>query len=557
MSFSQLSGGTVALGLLGLAALLFLLQRLRIRYREVTVPTLLFWQQAIEETRARVFVRRFRHPWAYLLILALGSLLILALSGPELPTTGREGQRVLLLDGSAAMARGDRFAQSSAAVLRAAKDHGAESLQVVFCGASPQPLLGVGEDLVVLERRLETLRPEPVGCTLSAVVEEIVRTRTPDQPLDIVVFGAAEVPADFMSMLPEDTRVTRGDPPVVDDERVLLSDLGHAAAQSGERGRIDLLVGWRGRLPITSAKIRVGDRELTSTDFERIDDDGDTRVLVRDLPADGSVVQVAAFSGDGVPDDERGTLRLPAARPMRLRVDAILPEPIEALLAAAGNFDLVREGDADLVLGRTSGADFEIAADLEPQAPIQVITDGSPGEALALFDGIGLDEVFRRDADRGAGPSSAELTVTPGPQRRVIVAESLLTPEWNFAQTESFPLFMARALRWLADAQNPPERCATGEPLGRPGEVFRAPTGWELDGVGLAGIPTVSGAYRRADGSTLEVSSLAGPSRGAADLAPSRTLDSSRRLDLVTLCGLLALALLFVEWTLHRRGRIP
>jgi len=82
MNFSQLSPAAVFAGLAALAALLYALQRLRVRHREVTVPTTLFWKIAAEKAPARTFRERFRHPWAYLLFLLIASLLWLAFAGP-------------------------------------------------------------------------------------------------------------------------------------------------------------------------------------------------------------------------------------------------------------------------------------------------------------------------------------------------------------------------------------------------------------------------------------------------------------------------------------------
>ena len=58
MSFANLSGLGVVLGVAGLAGALFLLQRLRVRYQPKRVVTTLFWKEALEEARARVLVRR-------------------------------------------------------------------------------------------------------------------------------------------------------------------------------------------------------------------------------------------------------------------------------------------------------------------------------------------------------------------------------------------------------------------------------------------------------------------------------------------------------------------
>ena len=57
--------GAWFLGAAALAAGLFLLQRLRVRHRPVVVVSTLFWQEALQEARARVLVQRFRHLFTY------------------------------------------------------------------------------------------------------------------------------------------------------------------------------------------------------------------------------------------------------------------------------------------------------------------------------------------------------------------------------------------------------------------------------------------------------------------------------------------------------------
>ena len=76
MNFANLPLGWALLGVAALAVGLFALQRLRVRHRPVEVETTLFWQQALEESRARVLTQRFRHPWAYALVLAIALLLV-------------------------------------------------------------------------------------------------------------------------------------------------------------------------------------------------------------------------------------------------------------------------------------------------------------------------------------------------------------------------------------------------------------------------------------------------------------------------------------------------
>ena len=87
---------TVALvGAAALVGLAFLLQRLKVRHREVLVPTTLFWREAVERSEARKLTERFRHPLAFLLVVLILLLLWLALAGPK-PAAAKGGRGSLL-----------------------------------------------------------------------------------------------------------------------------------------------------------------------------------------------------------------------------------------------------------------------------------------------------------------------------------------------------------------------------------------------------------------------------------------------------------------------------
>ena len=96
MSFQNLSIPAIVGGLAVIAAGLFLLQRLRVRHRPHEVVTTLFWREALEEARARVLVRRFRHPLAYLLLLLIAGLLWIGFAEPSF-SAGADEDHVLLV----------------------------------------------------------------------------------------------------------------------------------------------------------------------------------------------------------------------------------------------------------------------------------------------------------------------------------------------------------------------------------------------------------------------------------------------------------------------------
>jgi hypothetical protein len=206
LSFTNLSPFVVLTGLAGLAGVLFLLQRLRVRHRELQVVTTLFWKQAVQETRARVFVQRFRHPWAFLLVLLIASLLWLGLAGVRLAPDGRR-EVVFLLDTSAGMAWGDRFEQATRALMREAARVPGDQLRVIACGGGARTLMLPGESTLLLHERLRDLRPQPSP----AGIEAELRGLSPRADLEVrvLIFGDAPVSAESLALLDESISVRR------------------------------------------------------------------------------------------------------------------------------------------------------------------------------------------------------------------------------------------------------------------------------------------------------------------------------------------------------------
>ena len=83
MRFGLFSIPALFAGIAAIAVGLWLLQRLRVRHREVEVLTTMFWKDALQETRARVFMRRFRHWRAWALLVLIASLLWVLMAQPH------------------------------------------------------------------------------------------------------------------------------------------------------------------------------------------------------------------------------------------------------------------------------------------------------------------------------------------------------------------------------------------------------------------------------------------------------------------------------------------
>ncbi len=148
----------------GLAALLLalpilLLYMLRLRRRDVIVPSTLLWRRALADRRANRPWQKLRHNWLLLLQLLILATLALALARPAVPTPlAAHGQIIVLLDVSASMqAQSDHSSRFELALraLRALADVLApgDRVAVIAVGPTPQLLLQSG-DVATLRRLL-------------------------------------------------------------------------------------------------------------------------------------------------------------------------------------------------------------------------------------------------------------------------------------------------------------------------------------------------------------------------------------------------------------------
>jgi hypothetical protein len=475
VSFQLLPTAVVLTGVALLAGLLFVLQRLRVRHKEVVVPTTLFWRAAVQETRARVFVDRFRHPLAYLLLLLACCLLWLAFAEPVGRANRSERMTVLLLDGSAGMAWGDRFERAKRTLLEQVARLPERRAEVILCAGWPRTLLRRGEHRILLERRLERARPEACPASLERVVASLPR----DRVASIVVVGDAPLSD---TVVPHGWTVLRPGSPGTRGANGGVLALGVSDAASGAWDRVDVHV----QAP---AGYSINLESLV------------------DVPARGQEVIVRLPGGDAIALDDEARMVLPNRSTVRVK--------------AAPEFHAVLSVDPGVVLA-TDGVEIELV-------------DGSgigiegPAESFGTAPGDPLEFV---DAERGEPAPRFERRI--GLERRVLVGRALLTDRYNFTRSRAFPLFVARAVRWLAGSEEYPAYVAVGEPI--PGQDFAPPT---------------AGAY----GSL--VASLLDPLEPTTVARDDGLASAGRGGDLAGWLALLAFALLLCEWYLHRTGRVP
>ncbi|MFN0058586.1 MAG: hypothetical protein ACKVX7_09045 [Planctomycetota bacterium] len=570
MSFANLSPALVLGGFLALGAILFVLQRLRVRYRRVPIVTTLFWRQAIEESRARVLTRRFRHLLAYLLILSCASLLWLALARPLSVDDGAEAV-VVLFDASAGMAWGDRH-ERACALLEAELAATPRAQREVFaCGERTRQVLARGEHERLLRARRDALAPNAAPCTLEATIDDLLAARDESRALRLIVFASRPLDAARYLAPPADVTI---DARVVPATEAALANVGITAigatnAVSGAWDRTDVLIELRavGIDTAPDPRCTLDGEPLAFLAAPSRPNDSTWRFLLRDLPALGGVLEVQLVGGDALALDDIAQLVLPKRSPIRVALSPTL-EPLFAPVFAADPAILLTQSDAQVAVRRVGESfaeptlpAFEIATlAMQPHAikiehEPEVDSDAILRTAVRTFELDGLD-------------ATIPLSAAPGRMRRLAIWESLIDPEADWIGTPAFPVFVALAMRWLANSAECPEWFNAGEPLRDFRARFATATDVVLDPVGDDFTAPRAGRYRDARGTTLAASlrdvwATTPPRVAAEPSTPPLTRSapplarSWQELQIDTLLLAAALALLIVEWWLYQTGRIP
>jgi hypothetical protein len=527
MSFALLSTLTVLLGIAALAIGLWIAQRLRVQHREVEVLSTLFWQAAIEETRARVFVRRFRHWPAWLLLVAIASLLWLLLAQPTTrPLDGT--QHVVLLNGSI------DDANTRAADLQLAIDRAStlptNAREIISVGNHLETLLGAGEPIDYASLRAAgEQQTSPNG--LQWAIESLSSRASSTQPLVLHIVGDAAVEQKYLAALRSHVSVVRipRDPAPATRQ---LTTLGVADSASGQWNTVDVSIGLSGDQAIDTSAVlvTVGDQPV-SQPLEQV---GESQFQLSDVAANGGILSVQ------INNQTLGSLTLPAREPIRIALDADVPETLRELIRLDRACQIVASG-ADVRIGSASDADLRLSTDDQPAFLIESDHDDPQAALTELIDELALKQIDATAIADQLG-QVVDVQVTSADRRSIAIWKSLFSASFDFQESRACPIFVAQSIRWLAN---------------RPPLVPWAQQGDRL--------PVAAPEFDRAtqtlavtnDGRQVQTVRLSQPIISAANLAESPAAGMFARVSLTTWLGLIVSVLLASEWIMYQRGRLP
>lgn len=579
MTFAAMSTAAMLAGVAGLAALLYALQRLRTHYREVAVTTTMFWQQVVDEAPVRTFWQRFRHVWAYLLVLTICSLIWIGIAEPRFDREADRTLHVLVLDGSAGISAGRRFEDAVRQLETQIASLPRARRQVLWSGARTRTLLNPGEHEWLLSERLESLAPEAAPSSIERLLRRIAAMASTEEPISVLVFGEAPVRRTVLDLMPSTVSVRRAAPPASLERNTGITALGVANAASGGWDKVDVLIqvdGTTDRPPMSIDDIELDmDRQPIARAAIASPAEGRANAwLVRDLPANGGLFTAKIRDRDTLPLDDVARVRLPRKSMVNVLLSPSLASVIAPALRADPGVRLVTDA-ADVVI-RRAGEPFgtEVPA-LElvgaaTQAQAFLLTHPAAMDSTAVFNdavhSIGLTQIDGMSLAHAA-QRPIEAAIVAGRQWRFSMWEELLSDDFNFTQSRSFPLFMANAVRWLAGTPAWYPSVAAGQPLSttEPGERRRAlgAGGRVLNPLDVAFVPAAAGALRLDSLSEpLSVALLdhdvtTGGDSSALEVADNARSNEASQGVIAMWIVAIAVVLLGVEWYLFQTGRIP
>jgi hypothetical protein len=501
----------------GCAGVLYVLHLLRVRPREVRVITTLFWSHAMERTRARTLLERFRYPWTYLLLLATCLVLALALAKPEpIAESADRVHEVIIVDAGASMAAPERAqggsrwdAARAAALAEAARLSLTDRLAVIVADPLPRVVHRFEDPRPLLAHVLAQATPAELPAARADAVrlaQELVRGRT--HPLVTLI---TDRPAEAGA--PSETRVVRVGEPV--NNAAILGALFEPQPQDPLHGRLHVRVGyWGDRAQDTTLAVaRAGGAPLLN-DTQRLEPGSTYDFVVPELPADGDELVVRVTPEDAVPADSRTRFRLPLRSLIRVALRGVVPAALRILTAADPAVHLVDEGqesDVEIAVraddpaeGTTRIVISDRGQPIAVGAPVYPIGTG-PLVAGLDFEGAGcgtgsalgrkltgLQPLLTADEQVLAAASTA------GPGRRLCLASALVADDAEICRRPAFAVFMGRSLRWLAgwDADPvvlPPERILDdplwAERVGLPGALSIMPGSTSMSDLTAAAKP--------------------------------------------------------------------
>ncbi|MBW3624067.1 MAG: BatA and WFA domain-containing protein [Armatimonadetes bacterium] len=461
---------------------------LKLKRKEVRVPSVMLWQRAVEDMQANAPFQRLRPSLLLLLQVIAAMLLVGALAQPFVRAAADPGSDLaLILDGSASMKAtdvpGTRFEEAKRQALRIVENLAPrDRVMVVFCGARTRQVAPLGADRAALARLIRELKADDAGADLREGILLAASLLAGPGPSRIVVLsdGAAD-PLGELSLGKSKLDFIRVGKR---SENVAVTALDLHARSAGTGGaRLDAFVSMRntGASPRSFALELYRDGSLADVREARLGPGEEKAQVFAGLGGVKEAVSVRLDVKDDLAADNEAFL--PVRPPSRVRVLLVTPGNLflERALAALPAAEVTKTAAAPPADDR--GYDVHvydrIAPTVQPTAGVMLIGTAAPFGPAGLGRTLPHPQIvdWRQDSpltryvDLSAVAIEAGRLLTPKPwtvplaetaegslmaagerdgRRSLQVGFDLLRSD--FPLRVGFPIFLANAVTWLAPA---------------------------------------------------------------------------------------------------------
>ena len=311
--------------------------------------------------------------------------------------------------------------------------------------------------------------------------------------------------------------------------------------------------------------VSIGGEELLNASIETI---GINEFVIRDLPADGSTLEVK-LPDDPLPFDNVSKVALPERKLIRVVLGVDVDATVRNAVRADYGLQVVSDApdvvihSGNLVSPGTPSLTLISMAEQEHAFEIGYLTGVDPEQQLhRSVEALGL-----RHIDHTAIATAFDQPITadvfPSERRKVSIWSELVEDRFNFVGSVQFPMFLSRTVRWLVGEDPWFEYVAAGRPvdLTRPRSPLLGASELADLSLGADFVKGSVGAVALPNGLTLQVSLLddAVTTMKSPIYTEGASEDEQPILawNWISLLGLVALVLLAVEWYLYQRGLIP
>ncbi len=554
-----------------------LLHFLRVRSRPVTVPTILFWREALKEQAPRVLFRRLSRWGSLFLVLAV--LLFLLLSAGEPGPSGENAEyRVYLLDPAVASLP-DAREEAAALLEKSLPGRGRARCALLEATLPPRTLASLGDPPQALPAALAGLEraPLPAWRDWRRGLEAARALLAGRKKASILVLAVDPRGLPAGKTLPGgiSLKILHLPAPLWDDG--IQAALPVRAA--GGEWDVLLVASRRGKGgPVRSFTVRTSSgREVTKLLDDR---NGPARVLLRGLPS-GDRVKAFLSGKDAFQGNDRLSLEVPREEGLSVYAPGAGPV-LGAALGAVEGLRLVKDpSSADVAVLRKAGAASRLSS--LPALLLGAAAGVDPRGQAAAWRTASLHPLVKGLSFAGvkspclSGRTSSLLPlvrnrdgvvagIAPAAPGRILLAADPEDKANGLWENPDFPRFFRRALRALSGLPFPEDGLS-------PGSWGSLRKGWDggalefrEDGFHPAGLPLREGLGEFpffARGKTF-LGGLPGPalSGGGPPLAgllrkPGAGPESppGGGLPPAFWLGLLGLFFLTLEWWAFNRGR--